>query len=141
MATLEAAIALAAEAHKGQTDKAGSPYILHPLRVMLAVTTDHERMAAVMHDVVEDTRYTLDDLREAGFPETVVSAVEALSRRDDETYDEFVRRAAGHPVARAVKLADIEDNMDVRRLDTLDDKAVSRMKRYHDAWKILTAES
>ena len=141
MATLEAAITLAAEAHKGQTDKAGSPYILHPLRVMFAVTTDDERMAAVMHDVVEDTPFSLDDLRDAGFPEAVVSAVEALSRREGESYDDFVRRAAGNTVARAVKLADIEDNMDVRRLDTVDEKAVSRMKRYHDAWKILTSES
>jgi guanosine-3',5'-bis(diphosphate) 3'-pyrophosphohydrolase len=141
MATLEAAIALAVEAHKSQTDKAGSPYILHPLRVMFAVTTDYERMAAVMHDVVEDTSVTLEDLREAGFPEAVVSAVQALSRREGESYNEFVRRAAGHPIARAVKLADIEDNMDVRRLDAVDEKTVSRMKRYHDAWKILISES
>ena len=119
MADLEEAIGIAVQAHRGQKDRAGAPYILHPLRMMFRVQTDAERMAAVLHDVVEDTDWTLDALRERGFPDEVVDAVDHLTRREGESYDEFVTRAAAHPVARRVKLADLEDNMDVRRTGTL----------------------
>lgn len=140
MASLEDAIALAVEAHRGQTDRAGAPYILHPLRMMFRVETDAERMTAVLHDVVEDTGWTLDDLRAEGFPEEVVEAVDHLTRREGEPYDAFVRRAAEHPVARRVKIADLEDNMDVRRTGTVTGKDVERLTRYHRAWRSLTAD-
>src|SRR5690349_12469488 len=94
MADLEEAIRIAVEAHRGQKDRAGAPYILHPLRMMLRVQTDAERMAAVLHDVVEDTDWTLDALREHGFPDEVVTAVDHLTRREGESYEEFVTRAA-----------------------------------------------
>jgi (p)ppGpp synthase/HD superfamily hydrolase len=140
MADIEDAIALAVRAHRGQKDRAGAPYILHPLRMMFRVETDAEKMAAVLHDVVEDTDWTLDDLRAEGFPEEVVAAVDHLSRREDESYEEFVERAAAHPVARRVKIADLEDNMDVRRMGAVTDRDVERLTRYHRAWRSLVAD-
>ncbi len=140
MAGIEDAIALAVQAHRGQKDRAGAPYILHPLRMMFRVETDAEKMAAVLHDVVEDTGWTLDDLRAEGFPEEVVAAVDHLTRREEESYEEFVIRAAGHPVARRVKIADLEDNMDVRRMGTVTEKDGDRLTRYHRAWRSLTAD-
>ena len=134
---LERAIAIAVEAHAGQVDKAGEPYILHPLRIMFRLSTESERIAAVLHDVVEDTSWTLADLRTEGFAEDVVSAVEALTRRPDEDYFDFVRRAAAHPVASAVKRADIEDNLDLSRIarPTAEDRA--RLGRYEQAIALL----
>lgn len=140
MADLEEAIGIAVQAHRGQKDRAGAPYILHPLRMMFRVQTEAERMAAVLHDVVEDTEWTLEALRERGFPEEVVDAVDHLTRREAESYDEFVTRAAAHPVARRVKLADLEDNMDVRRTGTLADDDVERLGRYLRAWRRLTQD-
>lgn len=140
MANIEDAIALAVQAHRGQKDRAGAPYILHPLRMMFRVETDAEKVVAVLHDVVEDTDWTLDDLRAQGFPEEVVAAVDHLTRREEECYEEFVRRAAAHPVARRVKIADLEDNMDVRRTGTVTEKDVERLTRYHRAWRSLTSD-
>ncbi|MCX8073105.1 MAG: GTP pyrophosphokinase [Candidatus Binatia bacterium] len=138
-ATLEDAIELAVRAHRGATDKAGAPYILHVLRVMLAVEGDVARMAAALHDVVEDTSYTPDDLRRLGFPVEVVDAVDALTRRPGELYEDFVRRAAAHPIARQIKLADLEDNMDIRRLPHLREADLERLARYRAAWEILAS--
>lgn len=130
MATLEDAIALAVEAHRGQREKSGQPYILHVLRVMLRGETEDEQMAGVLHDVVEDTRYSLDDLRHLGYPEPVVEAVDCLTRRPDESYDQFIARAVANPIARRVKLADLEDNMDVRRLSDVTERDRERLNRY-----------
>lgn len=138
MADLEEAIGIAVQAHRGQKDRGGAPYILHPLRMMFRVQTQAERMAAVLHDVVEDTDWTLDALSERGFPAEVVDAVDHLTRREGESYDDFVTRAAAHPVARRVKLADLEDNMDVRRTGTLAEGDVERLGRYLRAWRRLT---
>jgi len=104
--TLERAIAIAARAHEGQVDKAGVPYILHPLRMMLSVDTPEARMAAVLHDVVEDTPVTLEQLRAEGFPDSVIEAVRTLTKRDGEDYDAFIRRVGPNPIARQVKPAD-----------------------------------
>jgi len=128
---------IAAEAHAGQTDKAGAAYILHPLRVMFRVLATEERIAAVLHDVVEDTPWTLEKLREEGFSEAVVAAVDALTRRAGETYDEFVARAATHPIGRAVKRADLEDNMDLSRLPHPTDADRARLERYRRALVLL----
>ena len=138
-AGLAEAIALAATAHVNQKDKAGAPYILHPLRMMQSLTAEDERIAAVLHDVVEDTDLTLDDLRQRGFTESVVSAVDALTKRDGEAYDQFIERARQHPVARRVKLADIEDNLDLLRLTELTEKDVERLRKYHQAHRRLLA--
>jgi (p)ppGpp synthase/HD superfamily hydrolase len=134
MPTLEDAIALAVEAHRGQRDKAGQTYILHPLRVMMRLETEAERMAAILHDVVEDTPYTLERLRQLGYPEEVLGALDCLTKRDGETYEAFIERVRPHPLARRVKLADLEDNMDVRRLLTVGPKETERLARYRAAW-------
>lgn len=133
MATLERAIAIAAEAHAGQTDKAGQPYILHPLRVMGSVTSDQARIAAVLHDVVEDSDWTLEALASAGFDPAVIHAVDALTRRDGESYEHFVERAGIDPIAREVKLRDLDDNMDLRRLSQVTPGDLKRWNRYRDA--------
>ena len=134
MPTLEDAIALAVEAHKGQRDKAGQTYILHPLRVMMRLETEAERMAAILHDVVEDTPYTLERLRELGYPQEVLFALECLTKREGESYEAFIERVRPHPLARRVKLADLEDNMDVRRLVAVGPKEAERLARYRAAW-------
>ncbi|MGE0133559.1 MAG: HD domain-containing protein [Dehalococcoidia bacterium] len=138
MSDLDTALAIAVEAHRGQVDKAGQPYILHPLRVMARLSTPEERLVAVLHDVVEDSPTTLDDLRAAGFDEAVVRAVGFLTRREGETYEAFIERVDGDALARRVKLADLEDNMTLTRLRELDERAVERLQRYMRAYRRLT---
>jgi len=133
MMTLEQVILLATQAHEGQVDKGGNPYIDHPIAVMNRVSTLHEKMAAVLHDVVEDTRWSFDDLRKVGVPEEVVDAVDALTRREDETYMEFVARAKKHPIARNVKIADIFENLDLSRIPNPTQRDHDRLKRYKKA--------
>lgn len=135
MATLEEAIQIALDAHRGQTDKAGRPYVVHPLRLMARMRTEAEQMAAVLHDVIEDSDWTLAALRERGFPREVVIAVDCLTRRKKESYEAFIERAASDAIARCVKLADVEDNLDIRRLpDALTKKDRKRLDRYRRAW-------
>lgn len=140
MSDIEEAIRIAVEAHRGQRDRGGAPYILHPLRVMFRVQTQAERMAAVLHDVVEDSAWTLNDLRARGFADEVLEAVDALTKREGEEYEAYVDRAAAHPVARRVKIADLEDNMDVRRTGTVSERDAARLNRYLRAWKRLTSD-
>lgn len=128
------AVALACEAHRGAVDKAGAPYVLHPLRVMAAVGSEEAKMAAVLHDVVEDSAVSVEDLASWGYPAVVVEAVEALSKRPGESYSAFVERCAACPLAREVKRADLEDNMDVRRLPSVGERDLARLAKYHRAW-------
>lgn len=137
MSTLERAIALAAEAHAGQQDKVGEAYILHPLRVMLAVGSPGERIVGVLHDVVEDTPWTLEGLRAEGFSAEVVDAVDALSRREGEDYFDFVLRAGANPLARPVKLADLRDNLDMTRIAAPSQRDYERCERYRKALALL----
>jgi len=137
MSTLERAISLAAQAHAGQVDKAGQPYILHPLRVMLRVTTEEERIAAILHDVVEDTSVTLEQLAEEGFSPTVVAAVEALTKRPGESRMEAAARAAENRVARTVKLADNAENMDLSRIAHPTEKDFARIQEYEQVRALL----
>lgn len=137
MATLERALVIAAQAHQGALDKGGAPYILHPLRLMHQMTTTNERIVAILHDVVEDSPWSLDALRAEGFSEDVVSAVDGLTRREGETYDDFITRGSANPLARRVKLADIEDNMDLRRLREIGEKDLERLQRYQRARKAI----
>lgn len=139
MSTLERAIAIAVDAHSGQVDKAGDPYVLHPLRVMFAVESESERIAGVLHDVVEDTHWTLADLEEEGFSSEVVEALDALTRRPDETYMEFVERAGNHPIARPVKIADIRHNLDLDRIPELTQTDLRRLEKYREALSKLGA--
>jgi len=131
------AIALAVEAHRGVMDKSGQPYILHPLRVMFRCETEIERIVAVLHDVVEDTGRTFDDLRKLGYSEEVIAALDCVTKREGESYEQFVERASANPVARKVKIADIEDNMDVRRLTGIGQNDFERMTKYLAAWRRL----
>jgi (p)ppGpp synthase/HD superfamily hydrolase len=140
MATVEDAVSIAARAHRGQKDKAGAPYLLHPLRMMLRMDTEAAMMAAVLHDVVEDTEWTLGRLREAGFSDEVLEAVDCLTHREGESYEQFVERVRTNPIARQVKVADLEDNMNVRRMNQLGPKELERMEKYHRAWRVLTGE-
>ena len=134
MATLERAIAIAAEAHAGQRDKAGAPYILHPLRVMLAVREPGDRIVAVLHDVVEDgPGWSLERLRQEGFSEEVLAAVERLTKREGESYEPSIERAGMEPIARRVKLADLQDNMDLARIAVPGEKDFTRLERYRRA--------
>jgi (p)ppGpp synthase/HD superfamily hydrolase len=137
-ATVEDAVFIAAQAHKGQKDKAGAPYLLHPLRMMLRMPSEAAMMAAVLHDVVEDTDWTLERLRGEGFSDEVLEAVDCLTHRDGESYEEFVERVRTNPIARQVKVADLEDNMNVRRISRLAAKDLERLEKYHRAWRVLT---
>ena len=139
MSTLERAIAIAAQAHTGQTDKAGVPYILHPLRMMLSLQSEAERIVAVLHDVIEDTSWTFDDLRAEGFSEEVLAALETVTRREDETYEAFVLRAATNPIGRRVKLADLHDNSDLSRISSPTEKDFARLEKYKRAITTLEA--
>jgi (p)ppGpp synthase/HD superfamily hydrolase len=135
---LEKAIAIAVEAHRGQTDRYGAPYILHPLRVMGRVRTEPEQIVAVLHDVVEDTDWRLEDLKLEGFPEPLLKALDCVTKREGEHYEDYIRRAGSLPLARRVKLADLEDNMDVRRMSTVGPDELKRLAKYLTAWKVLS---
>jgi hypothetical protein len=137
LSTLEHAIALAAKAHEGQKDKAGEPYILHPLRMMLKLNTVEERIAAVLHDIVEDCGWSFDRIRAEGFSERVIGAVEAVTKRPGEDYDDFVMRTAAHPIGRSVKLADLEDNSDPSRIKNPTQRDVDRIEKYRRAIALL----
>jgi hypothetical protein len=133
MSTIERAIKIAAEAHAGQVDKAGAPYILHPLRVMLRMNTNDEHIVAVLHDVVEDSHWNLELLRAEGFSEQVVRGIDSVTRRDSETYEEVVLRAGLDHIGRRVKLADLEDNCDLGRIAAPTRKDYARIDRYRRA--------
>jgi (p)ppGpp synthase/HD superfamily hydrolase len=137
MATLARAIAIAAQAHLDQRDKAGAPYILHPIRMMLRMQSETEMIVAVLHDLIEDTDWTLEALRAEGFTEEILSAINCLTRREHETYEAFIERARTNEIARNVKLADLEDNMDLRRISTLAEPDIERLKKYHRSRQIL----
>ena len=134
---LEKAIEIALEAHRGQNDRYGAPYILHPLRVMNRMNTELEKIIAVLHDVVEDTEWTFADLRKEGFSEKVITALDCLTKRENEPYESLISRAASNPLARRVKLADLEDNMDARRLKNFTPKDAERFAKYIAAWRRL----
>lgn len=138
---LSEAIALATRAHAGQLDKAGAPYIGHPQRVARSVAaaggSETAQVVAYLHDVVEDTAWTFDELRSAGFSDEVVTAVDALTRHEDESYVEFVVRAGSNPIARLVKLADLADNLDPTRIKNPRSRDLERIKRYRSAWMAL----
>jgi hypothetical protein len=137
MISLESAIALAVKAHEGQTDKAGQPYILHPLRVMFSVSSELEQIVAVLHDVVEDSKFSLSDLEEIGYPDAVLEALDCLTRRSQESYEQFINRVKVNPLATRVKIADIEDNLNICRLQTITDSDLARIKKYLNAWHAL----
>ena len=141
MSTLKRAIEIATEAHQGQFDKAGKDYIGHPLRVMEMGKTEEEKIVGVLHDVIEDTDWTFERLSEEGFSQEIISALKCVTKlSENENYDDFIDRVKKNPLATAVKINDLTDNMDIRRLPYLSDKDVKRLKKYLKAYKRLTGE-
>lgn len=139
MSTLSKAIAIAAAAHEGQVDKGGAPYILHPLRVMMAVKGEHAKMAAVLHDVVEDTSVTIKDLADAGFPDAVVKAVIYLTKLPEMSHMETAKMAALDPISLEVKMADARDNMDLTRIPSPTEKDHKRAAEYQKVYFYLAS--
>ena len=137
MTIIEKSLTIALRAHAGITDKAGHAYILHPLRIMAKMTTDLEMAAALLHDVIEDSDITAADLLADGIPDIVVEAVLCLTKQAGEDYSDFVLRAKQNAIARKVKIADIEDNINVLRISTLTEKDLARVAKYHTAWQVL----
>ena len=141
MNLIEKAIAIALQAHAGQVDRYGRPYILHPLALMAAVEGEQAQMVAALHDVVEDSALTLDDLRAEGFPEEVLEAVRLLTHdSESQSYDDYVRAIRPNALARQVKLADLRHNMDIRRMTVVTPEDAPRLEKYRRAWEILTTE-
>jgi guanosine-3',5'-bis(diphosphate) 3'-pyrophosphohydrolase len=139
MSTLAKAVCIANAAHVGQFDKGGLPYIMHPMRVMEAVEGEDAKIVAVLHDVLEDTDVTADDLAHDGFSETIITALEALTRRPGESYAAFIRRVAQNPLATVVKIADMRDNSNLARIPNPTDKDRARVAKYQKHLAELTA--
>ncbi|MBD3225154.1 MAG: HD domain-containing protein [Caldithrix sp.] len=140
MATLDRALQIAVNVHKGQKDKFGEPYILHPLRLMQRMATIDEKIIAVLHDVIEDSSLTTNDLLKEGFNDTIVHVVDLLSKREGEKYDHYISRLQSDAIARKIKLADLEDNMDLTRIHQMGEEDRRRLSRYHKAWLTLKAK-
>ena len=132
---LAKAIEIAASAHSTQKDKGGSPYILHPIRVMMSLNTEEEKIVGVLHDVVEDSEdWDFDRLREEGFAEDIISALMSVTKQSDaENYEAFIERAGRNQIGRNVKIADIKDNLDVTRIGPLKEKDLLRINKYKNA--------
>ena len=139
---LERAIEIAVNAHKGVTDKGGNPYIVHPLRVMMSLKSDNEKIVGVLHDVVEDAEdWDFERLKEEGFSEEVLDALRSVTKTsEEEDYNEFVQRALTNKIGRAVKIADIRDNLDVTRIGELRQKDMNRLNKYKNALKVLLGQ-
>ena len=131
------ALELAVEKHKNQTDKAGNPYILHPLHVMENVNSKEGKIVAILHDIIEDTDITEDYLLKIGLSKRIVDAVVALTRSEDMDYQEYINNLSSNPLAKEVKLADLEHNMDLKRLPTLEEKDLERNRKYQIAYHYL----
>jgi GTP diphosphokinase / guanosine-3',5'-bis(diphosphate) 3'-diphosphatase len=135
----EKAILIALNAHKDQVDKGGNPYILHPLRVMLAMDTLEAKIVALLHDVVEDSTTTIHNLKEDGFPESIQKAVSILTKKESQSYQDYILLVHQNPLATKIKLADLKDNMDESRLKEITDADKLRIKKYETAYELLTA--
>ncbi|PZT54714.1 GTP pyrophosphokinase [Paenibacillus silvae] len=137
MLDIELAISIALEAHKGQLDKGGNPYILHPLAVMNRVETIEEKIVAVLHDVIEDTEVTIEQLRELGFSEEIVKAIGLLTRSEEDSYEQFIEKTTTNRIARNVKIADIQENMNLSRIKNPTEQDYNRLEKYKKAMERL----
>ena len=131
------ALKLCFEAHKNQVDKSGLPYVFHPFHLAEQMKTEQTTIVALLHDVVEDSEYTIDDLKNMGFSKEVTDAIALMTHADDVDYIDYVRAIAKNPIAKAVKLADLEHNSDLTRLDSVDEKSLTRAQKYKKAKEIL----
>ena len=127
------AMKLAFAAHKDQVDKSGIPYVFHPIHLAEQMESEETAIVALLHDVVEDTEYTLQDIAAMGFPQEALEALALMTHNKAVPYMDYVARLKGNPIARTVKLADLRHNSDLTRLDTVDEKALARIEKYKKA--------
>ena len=139
MSTLKTAIAIATKAHKGLLDRFGVPYIDHLTRVMNLGTTNNEKIVGILHDIVEDTSWTFKKLEKQGFSKRIIDALICISKTsEEEDYQEYINRVASNPLALKVKLNDLTDNMDIRRMDKVKTADVAILNRYLKAYQQLS---
>ena len=131
------ALKLCFEAHKKQVDKSGMPYVFHPFHLAEQMQTEETTVVALLHDLVEDTDYTIEDLASMGFSKNITDAIALMTHADDVTYMDYVRRIKNNPIAKVVKLADLKHNSDLTRLDVVDEKALKRKEKYLKAISLL----
>ena len=131
------ALNLCFEAHKNQVDKSGLPYVFHPFHVAEQMTDEATTIVALLHDVVEDTDYTLEDLAAEGFGEDILEAVALMTHEDDVPYLDYVAKLKDNPIARAVKLADLAHNSDLSRIGEVDEETRERLEKYQKAIALL----
>lgn len=135
---LDTAIKIATNAHSGQVDKGGEPYILHPLRVMMALKDEKDKIIAVLHDTIEDTDVTYELLRKVGFDEEIIDGIKSVTRNENESYEQFIERVSLNPRGRRVKLADLDDNMNISRIPNPTEKDYRRLEKYERAKRRLS---
>lgn len=131
---LKKAIEIATEAHKNQVDKYNAPYIMHVMRVMMRGRNENEKICGILHDVVEDTDFTFEGLQKEGFAEEIIAALRCLTKGENEPYEQYISRVKTNKLAIAVKLNDLEDNMDVRRMQKMEPKDIDRFNKYLKAY-------
>lgn len=134
---LEKALLIATKAHAGQTDKAGVPYVFHPIRVSCKCVTNEEKIVALLHDTIEDTHITTDFLLSEGFPCKIIDAILSVTRNKNESYSDFIKRCRKNTIGKQVKIHDLEDNMDISRLPQVTEKDLARLNKYIEAYKYL----
>jgi guanosine-3',5'-bis(diphosphate) 3'-pyrophosphohydrolase len=137
MNIIEKSIRIALEAHKGQLDRAGKPYILHPLRLMNKLEDEIEMISAVLHDVVEDSDLSFEDLKREGIPDQAVEIIQCLTKIKNELYEDYIKRVSLNKKAINVKIKDLEDNMNIARLDSINQKDLERLAKYLKALTFL----
>ena len=135
---VDLALSIARKAHEGQLDKAGVDYIEHPIYVASQVDTEEEKAVALLHDVIEDSPVSAEELLQAGLPETVVTAVQVLTKKKEQDYQTYLETVKKNPLARVVKLADLEHNSDLSRLSSITEKDRERLKKYKKAIEFLS---
>jgi len=135
---VDLALSIARKAHEGQLDKAGVDYIEHPIYVASQVDTEEEKAVALLHDVIEDSPVSAEELLQAGLPETVVTAVQVLTKKKEQDYQTYLETVKKNPLARVVKLADLEHNSDLSRLSSITEKDRERLKKYKKAIDFLS---
>ncbi len=140
MSNLQRALEIAVESHKNQKQKDGTPYALHPIRLSMTLESEEQKIVALLHDVVEDTDWTFEDLMGEGFSDNVIEALRLLTHTDESPYEDYIERLASNPLARSVKKADLSDNMDFKRILEPSEKDFDRLRKYHRAWQRLNDE-
>ena len=131
------AMKLCFQAHKDQTDKSGIPYVFHPIHLAEQMKDEDTTVVALLHDVVEDTDYTLENLREIGFNQRVIAAIALMTHAEGVPYMDYVAKIKDNPIAKTVKLADLAHNSDITRMDVVDEKAIARVEKYAKAIRFL----